>query len=399
MLNSKNIDKIKTSSYEQLKFAEFGTPFTLRKDMLSILPISFWKNKNRKVLEPCCGKGGFVIDVISLFMKHLDIPDKKKRYKYIVENIVYFADINKRNVNRVCKMLGGECNCWVGDSLEIDFGVKFDLVLGNPPYNTSGQKSSGNTLYQLFIKKALNEWIKPGGYLLFVTPNAWRKPVDEKSRNKGMYELMTKDNWMKYLEIHDILDGMKTFKARTRYDWYLIKKTKPGKTIVLDEKNKKYKMDLRSFPWLPNYDFRFIKKLLAKPGQPRVDIISDANYHPKKDYVSDKKTKKFKYVCVHSTSGEGVKYKYSSKRIGHFKIPKVIFGDSSVKEAIMNKSGKYCLTYHAIGIVDKEKNLEKILGALKTDRMRDVLNACLWSIFQIDWRMFTYFRKDFYRYF
>ena len=392
---SKNINKIPTSNYEKIKFAEFGTPYPLRTKMINSLPNYFWKNPNRKILDPSCGKGGFLISVIKKLFDYLPIP-KEKRYKHIVEKMLYFGDINPENV-KICKKLLGNYNLnyFVGDSLKMDFN-NFDLVVGNPPYNIPGQTDTGNTIYQQFIIKALTEWIKPKGYLLFVTPRAWRKPVAYRSKNKGMFDLMTQKNWMKYLEIHNKKDGKKMFNAGTNYDWYLIKKTKPKSTIVKDEMGKKQKINLKNWPWLPNYNYRLIKKLLAKDNQKTVDVISSSDFHSTKNTMSNIKDKKHKYVCIHSTPKKGIIYFYSSQKPQ--KIPKVIFGNSGPSLAISNKKGKYCLTEHAIGIVDKEKNLDKILKALKSDKMNDIFKACLWSNFQIEWKMFKNFKKNFYKY-
>lgn len=65
-------------------------------------------------------------------------------------------------------------------------------MIGNPPYNSSGNTGTGNTIWQLFVKKSINNWIKKNGYLLFVHPSGWRKPNTVKGKFYGLYELMTK---------------------------------------------------------------------------------------------------------------------------------------------------------------------------------------------------------------
>ena len=383
----------KTSNSNKLKYSEFLSPQSLRNDMLNSLPNKFWSNPNLKILEPSCGKGGFIIDIINKLSENLNI---KNKYKHIVEKMLVFGDINKKNVDICRKKLGNySLKYFVGDALEENLS-NFDLVVGNPPYSPMGKKETGNTIYQLFIKKALENWIKNGGYLLFVTPPAWRKPVGDKSKNIGMYDLMTKQNWMKYLEIHNAKDGKKLFDATTRYDWYLIKKTKPKITIIKDELGITNKINLKNWPWIPNYDFKLIKSLLARNTDKTIDVLFSTKYDSDKNIMSKTKSKKFKYVCIHSTPQKGITYFYTSKKIDK-KQPKVIFGNSGIGKAFVNKSGKYCLTEHAIGIIDKEKNLDKILKILKSDKMKRILKACLWSNFQIDWRLFTYFKKDFYK--
>ena len=47
--------------------------------------------------------------------------------------------------------------------------MKFDVVIGNPPYNNiRGTKTNGNLLWDKFVIKSLNDITKIGGYLCFV---------------------------------------------------------------------------------------------------------------------------------------------------------------------------------------------------------------------------------------
>ena len=60
--------------------------------------------------------------------------------------------------------------------------------------------------------------------------------------------------------------------------------------------------------------------------------------------------------------------------------------------------GKYGTTQHAIGIV--VENIEEAINvknALMSVKFKDFLKACSWSIFRIDWRIFTYLRRDFWK--
>ena len=82
---------------EKKKNAEISTPYKLRQEMIDKLEeykSNFFKKK-RTVFEPCSGKGGFLIDIIDRFMKGLKdkIKNEKERYKFIVEECLYFSDI------------------------------------------------------------------------------------------------------------------------------------------------------------------------------------------------------------------------------------------------------------------------------------------------------------------
>lgn len=129
---------------EKKSNAEVSTPYQLRQEMLDKIPSSYWEKPN-KTFEPCSGKGGFLVDIIGRFMKGLEktIPDKKERYKCIVQECLYFSDINSTNIF-ICKLLVDpedeyELNYNEGNTLDLNIRDKwgidgFDGVIGNPPY-------------------------------------------------------------------------------------------------------------------------------------------------------------------------------------------------------------------------------------------------------------------------
>ena len=166
--------------------AEVSTPPQLRKDMLDALEAhvaNFFKTP-KKVLEPCCGKGQFVIDIIDRFMYGLKemIVDEKERYKIIVEECIYFADINATNIFIVRLLLDPlgvyNLNWFEGDTLKLDvrqhWNVEhFNAVIGNPPYQEEFKNlklgGPARPLYHIFTTMAINM----SQYVLFIIPSRW----------------------------------------------------------------------------------------------------------------------------------------------------------------------------------------------------------------------------------
>jgi ribosomal protein L30E len=388
---------------EKAENAEVATPASLRKDMLDKVPSAFWTSP-KKVLEPCCGKGGFLLDVIDLFMTHLPISDPEEKYKTIIEKCLFFADINPLNIY-ICRLLLDpakkyKLNVFEGDSLTAFKNTTFNMVVGNPPYNSSGSVGTGNTIWQHFVTKAIKDWLCPNGYLLYVHPPGWRKPNTTKGKFNGLFKLIAHDNQMHHLNIHGIKDGMKTFKCGTRYDWYLVEKcTSEYMTVVVDEKGVKHEIDMEQWEWLPNHSFDLVKKILADKGEHCPIIYSRTAYGAdKKQFMSSEQTTKFKYPCVHTTPLSGVRYMYSSVNDkGHFGVSKVIFGDSSIANPIVDIEGMYGMTQHAMAIkVANMSEANKIISSFKKDHFLQILNACMWSSFAIDWNLFKCFKKNFY---
>ena len=413
---SKSIDEYLTPrDLDKEKNAEVSTPRVLRQEMLDKIPADFW-NKKQKVFEPCSGKGGFIVDIIDRFMTGLvgEFPDEKERYKVILEECLYFADINPTNIF-INKLLidpynDYKLNYYQGNTLELNIEdywsiTGFDAVIGNPPYNNSqnnnGKRCGGDSLWNKFVIKSLNIWINDGRYLCFVHPPGWRKPESEKSKFKGLFEFMVKDNQMMYLEIHGIKDGQKTFNCGTRYDWYIIeKKQRYMDTIILDEEGKNAILNMNKFYWLPNSNINVIQKLLAEANGKKCQIIySVSSYETRKKYTSKTQNDEFKYPLIHSTPKSGIRYMYSSvDDKGHFGISKVIFGESGINHVIIDIEGEYGMTQGAMGIqIENETEGENLKQALLSKAFNILLKSCMWGNFRIDWRLFTYFRKDFWK--
>lgn len=397
---------------EKKSNAEVSTPYFLRQEMLDKIPTEFW-TKPRKVFEPCAGKGGFVVDIIDRFMIGLkdSILDEKERYKTIVEDCLYFSDINPTNIF-ICRLLVDPyseyaVNCNEGDTLKLNIKDKwgfesFDAVISNPPYNSSGNTGTGNTIWQKFTQISLTKWIAPDGYLLFVHPPGWRKPNTKKGKFYGLFDLMTKTNQMLYLSIHGIKDGQTTFRCGTRYDWYLIqKRINFTQTEISDENRNKININLREMLWLPNSNILEIKRMLAKTDDRSCPIMYDRTAYgaDKKDRMSAKETSEFKYPCIHSTPKAGVRYMYSRVNDrGHFGISKVIFGDSGIYNPIIDIEGKYGMTQHAMAIqVDDLEEAKKICEAITSDKFNVFIKSCLFSSYALDWNIFTDFKKDFWK--
>ena len=168
--------------------AEVPTPVKLVDDMLNTIPIEFWKTP-KKVFEPCCGKGNFVLGIVKKFDEGLKelYPDKEERARIIMTECIYYADITALNVfittellrcefESICGIdeLDFEFNNYTGDTLELNIEDKWNIhledvsIIGNPPYSTDPSKSDTKPLYDKFIEKYIG-----GKLLLFVVPSRW----------------------------------------------------------------------------------------------------------------------------------------------------------------------------------------------------------------------------------
>jgi hypothetical protein len=406
---------------EKKQHAEVPTPVKTVDEMLNSQSLDFWKTP-KSVLEPCCGKGNFILGIFDRFNEGLKemYPDEIERCRVIMTTCIYYADINlvnvfitteilKCHVQSYCGLdeLDYEFNSYTGNTLEVNientFGITgFDMICGNPPYNSSGDTATGNTIWQHFTRKALTQWLQPNGYLLFVHPPGWRKPNTKNGKYSGLNKLMCIDNQMLYLEIHGIKDGQKVFHCGTRYDWYLIHKTKPYKdTIVIDEENIKQNIDLSNMSWLPNSKINIVKKILAVEGEERCPIIySRSNYgSDNKKHISKIQNDVYKYTVIHTIPLSGIRYVYSSiNNKGHFGTSKVIFGDNGLNDVVIDMEGIYGMTENSMAIeVKSSDEANNIKKAILSSKFKDMLKSCIIGNFRIDWRLFNEFKKEFWK--
>jgi hypothetical protein len=301
-----------------------------------------------------------------------------------------------------------------GNTLELDINDKwnidgFNAVIGNPPYQAPREKENeakgggGDLLWNKFVKKSINDWLNKDGYLVYVHPSGWRKPdglnVKSKSKYDGLYKLMTNDNHMMYLNINDTGEGLKVFKCGTRFDWYIMQKCNSDKpTTIIDEVNIEFICDLKTVPFLPNKNIKYVTSIISCNSDDNITVLRPGS-DPRRDYVSDTKDDVFEHTLVYSTPKNGTRYKYCNvkKDSDHFNIKKIIFGDSGISEnSVIDKTGEYGIACHSIGI-ELEDDFERVKEYMLSDEFTKFIDSCSWSNYQLDWRLFTYLKKDFWK--
>ena len=400
---------VEVADVEKKTFGEVMTPITLVEDMLDTLPSEVWGNPNLKWLDPCAGVGTFPSIVVQRLMKGLEnvIPNPEKRYGHIIENMIYVCELQDKNLfvfNCVFDLGDNNAtNSYCGSFLDENFdkhmsdvwGVeKFDIVIGNPPYNTGTSGGNGSRdLWDKFVFKGYDLMID-GGFLLYVHPSKWRSPENK------IFDLFKKNNLI-YLEIHSKQDGKKVFGATTRYDFYLLQKSNyGGNTKIIDELGNEININICEWNWLPNYNFDLIKTILN--GDEKCEVIySRTIYGNDKNWMSVEKNELNYLPCVYGMYKDGThSYKYSSVDKGHFGISKVIVSGGEVPYPYNDNEGKFGIMNNAFALkINSNEEGEEIKKAMNSKKFSQILKATKWSNFQINYKMFKSFRKDFYKQF
>jgi len=225
---------LKPKEIEKKEFGEVFTPIKLINEMLDKLPLEVWTNINLKWFDPAVGMGNFIIIIYLRLMETLKdiIKDDKERKKHILENMLYMSELNKKNVFILRQILDikneYKLNIFNGDTLKLDikeyFNIdKFDIIIGNPPYNKGGIKShTGNllgdkneTIWTKFIEYSF-KYLNINGFLVFINPLSWLK------KSHSLHELIL-GKYIIWLQLWDNTQSKNNIDADIPISLYILK--------------------------------------------------------------------------------------------------------------------------------------------------------------------------------
>ena len=394
----------KPTNNEKNNNAEISTPYILRQEMLNAIPDNFWE-KPRKVFEPCCGKGGFLIDIINRFDNGLKslYPDDKTRYEIIIQDCLYFIDINKTNVlfcEKLLNLLGNfKINSNKGNTLKLNIYKKwklkgFDAIIGNPPYQIRVGLKKTEALWNKFVLKLLND-LNQNGYLLLVNPSGWRSPSG-KFRNI-FDEIMSRN--LIYLNMNSFTKGKQMFNVSTNYDYYLLQNNKNYiNTIINDIDDKINNINLINWNFIPSGNFNLFEKLIFNKEKKVNIIYSRSLYGTDKINMNETENKKYKFPCCYTiTKKNGIKCFYSNIKHGHFGIPKIIWSNGNGTYPVIDKDGKYGLTQFSYAIEDDKNNLESIKKAMNNHKFLNLMSYVQFQSHKYNYKVIGLFKNDFWK--
>ena len=212
------------------------------------------------------------------------------------DNIISFANEIKFKYNKI--------NIIKGNFLEINIDMKFDVVIGNPPYQNPG-KSKGEKLWYRFIFKTI-KLVNDNGYLSLVTPNSWMSGgVNLSSGKRGVL----KDIFKKYQLVNATVSGIteKYFKGiGIEISHWTIKKTPIYTTTQINTASDNFVVDFNNIEFLspnPNVISNSIVKKVFFSNNPKITAIYFQKT-VKRGTKKESKTKTSKFLYEHWLHGD-----------------------------------------------------------------------------------------------
>lgn len=290
-LIKKRFDSLNADESHFVNSNDICTPMDCVKEMLDSLPESFWKQKDIKVLDSCCGNGNFhAYAALKTPLKNL-----------------YFNEINEKRIANLKAYFGDNINLTIMDFLGFFESPEYDLIVSNPPYakfNGNKRVSKNHNLSRAFIEKSL-KLLKNGGYLLFIVPNNWMSFAD---RNALPSELS------KYqFRVLDIGGAKKYFpQVGSSFTWFLLQKVPNEKPFEVRNNYILHDTQMVKIPknakFIPLYHAQIVQDILDKTLNndtlPKYAVQTSSNLHryTKSVLISTKKDGEFIYKLIHTPS-------------------------------------------------------------------------------------------------
>ncbi len=330
MLSSYNPDVL--SCLANLSSDEVFTPPGLANRMLDLLPADLWTNPEARFLDPACKTGVFLREIARRLDKGLEdkIPDRQERIDHIMKNQLFgiaiteltglmsrrslycsktangkysvctafespdgnirFRRIEHTWKNGRCVYCGaGQANYARGEELETHayefihtenpeeiFKMKFDVIIGNPPYQLSdgGFGRSATPIYNKFVHQAKK--LNPR-YLTMIIPSRWF--AGGKGLDKFRAEMLNDDQIRKLVDYEDASEVFPGVDIAGGVCYFLWERDSRGPCEVINVHKGEQTASIRSlneFPTLIRHSqaVSIVRKVLTKNEKRMLEQVS-----------------------------------------------------------------------------------------------------------------------------
>jgi site-specific DNA-methyltransferase (adenine-specific) len=430
---------------------EVFTPPQMANDILDMLPAKLWRDPNATFLDPVCKSGVFLREIAKRLDHGLEpkIPDKQKRINHIFTKQVFglaiteltallarrsaycskaadgkysvcegftdpqgnirFERVEHEWDNGHCRFCGAsQENYERGEELETHayqfihtdkpeeiFDMKFDVIIGNPPYQLSdgGFGRSASPIYQRFVHQAKK--LAPR-YLTMIIPSRWfggGKGLDEFRR-----EMLNDERIRKIVDFEDSSEVFPGVSVAGGICYFLWEKDYKGPCEVVNmhggveatstRRLNEFSTFIRHSQAVP-----IIRKVLARDERRMNEQVSSYKPFGLRTYVKPQKSGD---ITLYWQKGEGPyrrkditagidmidKWKVIASRSGHEHAGNP--GNDGSRRVLARTDvlppGTVCTeTYLVIGNYETEEEARNLLEYMKTRFFRFLMSLFMWE--------------------
>lgn len=449
MNNTHNPDVL--TCLANLSSDEVFTPPKLANEILDQLPKEIWRNKEARFLDPFCKSGVFLREIAARLLAGLEkeIPDQQQRVNHIMQNQIFglaitelTALISRRSLYcsktangkySVCDSFNdkqgnirfetvnhtwekGRCSfCGAsqetldrGEELETHayqfihtekpeeiFDMKFDVVIGNPPYQLEdgGFGKSASPVYNKFVEQAKK--LAPR-YLTMIIPSRWfggGKGLDE-----FRSEMLNDQRIRKIVDFEDSSEVFAGVSVAGGICYFLWERDYKGPCEIVNMRNgvegvaqrslNEFSIFIRHSQAVP-----IIRKVLAVDEKRMSEQVSSYKPFGLRTYVKPQKTGD---IILHWQKGEGPyrrkditagvemidTWKVICSRSGHEHAgnPGADGARRVLSKTVILPPGTICTeTYLVIGNYSTEQQAQNLLAYMKTRFFRFFMSQFMYS--------------------
>lgn len=431
---------------------EVFTPPQFVNQILGFIPSDLWHNKDATFLDPGCKSGVFLREIAKRLDNGLEkqIPDRQDRMNHIFQKQLFglaitdlTALLSRRSVYcsktangrySICEAFNNqEGNIWFDEStrhtwirgrcvycgankenyersLELEthayqfihtdnpeeiFKMKFDVIIGNPPYQLSdgGFGRSASPIYHTFVRQAKK--LNPR-YLTMIIPSRWF--AGGKGLTDFREEMLNDEHIRQIVDYEDATEVFPGVSIAGGICYFLWDRDNPGPCEITNmyhgEKTTSTR-PLNEFETLIRYSkaVPIVRKVLAKNELRMSEQVSSYRPFGLRTYVKPQKTGD---IILHWQKGEGP-YKRKDITVGVDMIDKwkVISSRSGHEHAgdpgkdgqrrVLSKiavlpPGTICTeTYLVIGAYSEEIQARNLVAYMQTRFFRFLLSVFMYS--------------------
>jgi len=441
------------SCLANLSSDEVFTPPKLANEVLDLLPKEIWEDKNTTFLDPVSKSGVFLREIAKRLLVGLEdqIPDKQKRIDHIFDRQILGIGITEltallsrrslycsKNPNRTEKLKysvtdvfnneqgniffdktnhtwqNGRCSfCGASQSeYEREEGfethayqfihnklndkiknMKFDVIIGNPPYQLSDQGDSKEgvrqrggamPIYHLFVQQAKK--MQPR-FLIMITPSRWFSG----GRGLDLYrQEMLQDGRISHLTDYPVsAECFPGVEIKGGVSYFLWGRDRTGDCEVKTVRGNNVSISTR--PLLEegsdifvrfNESIEILKKVLLKKEKSFSDFVSNQKPFGLRTFFEGEKRRTEDSFKIYTNKGENfVKSKDITQNLGWVNKHKVYvsmaygagedFPHQIINKPFYGEPGSCCTeTYLVIGPFDSKKLAESVVSYMKTKFFR-----------------------------